>query len=564
MTETPKEAARRFAEPMIRNGFEPVALHTYTDAERKPIYWRIRLKHPDTADKWIRPMKLNGQGYELAEPKFTDGKPLYALHRIASNPDAVVWIVEGEQKADALNKLGLVATTSGSSTSADAADWQPLRGRTVRIWPDNDDPGKAYAGEVASILLGLGCAVTCIDVDQLALGIGDDAMEWLAAHPRAAGGDIEALPKLSPQPERKTASADVPGATVTLLRGSDTKPEPIRWLWNGFLARGKLHLIAGAPGTGKTTITLALAATVTIGGRWPDGTRAEVGNVLIWSGEDDVRDTLLPRLLAMGADPARLLFVGDVRADGNSRPFDPSRDMSALEREAAKIGDVRLLIVDPVVNAVSGDSHKNTETRRSLQPVVDLASRLDAVALGVSHFSKGTAGRDPVERVTGSIAFGALPRVVFAAAKTTDEDAPSQRLFVRSKSNIGPDGGGFGYDLDQMELSGYPGLIASRVVWGKALEGTARDLLATMETTEEPHARNATDEAKQFLQAELVEGPVSSKNIQKAADDAGISRATLRLAKSALGVESVKEGMTGGWQWRLSPKVIKNAEDATQ
>ena len=194
MSETPKEAAKRLAGPMLDKGFIPATLHTYTDAEGKALYWRIRVKHPETGDKWIRPMRLNGQGYELAEPRFPDGKPLYGLHHIASNPAATVWIVEGEQKADALNRLGLVATTSGAATSAASSDWQPLRGRTVRIWPDNDDPGRGYAGEVASILLDMGCAVSCVDADKLGLGISDDVIEWLAAHPGAAVGDIEALP----------------------------------------------------------------------------------------------------------------------------------------------------------------------------------------------------------------------------------------------------------------------------------------------------------------------------------------------------------------------------------
>ena len=207
MPETPKEAAKRLAGPMLDKGFKPVALHAYTDIDGTPIFWRMRCKHPETGDKWIRPMRLNGQGYELAEPKFTDGKPLYGLHHIASNPDATVWIVEGEQKADALNRLGLVATTSGAATSAAAAHWKQLRGRTVRIWPDNDDPGKAYAGEVASILLGMGCAVSCMAVDKLALGIGDDAKEWLAAHPVATEGDIEALPMLTPSLAEKNATA---------------------------------------------------------------------------------------------------------------------------------------------------------------------------------------------------------------------------------------------------------------------------------------------------------------------------------------------------------------------
>lgn len=208
MTETHKDAAKRLAGPMLDKGFKPVALHTYTDESGGPLYWRIRCKHPDTLEKWIRPMKLNGHGYELGEPKFTNGKPLYALHRIASDPDAVVWIFEGEQKADAVNKLGLIATTSGGATSTDGADFDPLRGRAVRIWPDNDGPGKSYAGEVASILLGMDCKVTCIDVDKLNLGSGEDVIQWLAAHPGATGDDVESLPTLAPYQDQESAAGD--------------------------------------------------------------------------------------------------------------------------------------------------------------------------------------------------------------------------------------------------------------------------------------------------------------------------------------------------------------------
>ena len=77
--ETPKAAARRLARGAIRNGFIFEALHAYTDNRGRPQFYRIRLKNPDTGDKWIRPMKMNGEGYELAEPKFTGGKPLYGL-----------------------------------------------------------------------------------------------------------------------------------------------------------------------------------------------------------------------------------------------------------------------------------------------------------------------------------------------------------------------------------------------------------------------------------------------------------------------------------------------------
>ena len=192
--ETAKEAARRLSAPMLDKGFKAISLHTYTDANGEVLYWQIRCKHPETKEKWIRPFHQNGNGFEFGEPKFPNGKPLYALHRVVSNPDAVVWITEGEQKVDALNKLGLVATTSGGAISADTADWEPLRGRTIKIFPDNDDAGKSYAGTVASILLGMDCTVSCVDVDKLDLDTGDDVMEWLAAHPKASAADIEALP----------------------------------------------------------------------------------------------------------------------------------------------------------------------------------------------------------------------------------------------------------------------------------------------------------------------------------------------------------------------------------
>jgi hypothetical protein len=120
--ETPQKAARRFSKSVLDDGFEPEALHEYTDKNGDVLYWRIRCKHPVTKEKWIRPMWLSPAGYKLSEPEFPNGKPLYALHRLVSNPDKEIWVVEGEKKADELNKLGLITTTSGGATSADSTD----------------------------------------------------------------------------------------------------------------------------------------------------------------------------------------------------------------------------------------------------------------------------------------------------------------------------------------------------------------------------------------------------------------------------------------------------------
>ena len=291
--------------------------------------------------------------------------------------------------------------------------------------------------------------------------------------------------------ERKVNGAPE-GAKVKLICGADISPERIRWLWDEWLAAGKFHVLAGPPGTGKTTIASAFAATLSCGGRWPDGTRADPGNVLIWSGEDDPKDTLVPRMLACGANMSRVQFISGVTDGEESLAFDPSIHADLIESEVLKIGGVKLLIVDPIVSAVAGDSHKNAEVRRGLQPLVSLAERLDCAVLGISHFSKGTSGRDPVERVTGSIAFGALARLVFAVANMPDDDQDGGgRIFVRSKSNIGPDGGGFRYDLAQTELDGYAGVFASRLTWGSAVEGNAKELLGRAEA--EPKDESPSD-----------------------------------------------------------------------
>lgn len=188
-TETPQQAARRLAAEPIRAGFEPEALHQYSDAYGDPLFWRIRLKHPN-GKKWIRPMRLNGSGFVLGEPAFQDGKPLYRLPDLAARPDDPVIVVEGEGCADALAKLGLLTTTSGSADSAESADWAPMAGREIVIWPDNDEAGERYGVAVAAALAPLGCTVQVLDVAALGLPPKGDAVDWLAANPDASGDDV--------------------------------------------------------------------------------------------------------------------------------------------------------------------------------------------------------------------------------------------------------------------------------------------------------------------------------------------------------------------------------------
>src|SRR5262249_25967990 len=160
-------------------------------------------------------------------------------------------------------------------------------------------------------------------------------------------------------------------------------------------------------------------------------------------------------------------------------PFDFARDVGLLARRLSEFDSVRLLIVDPVTSAVGVDSHKNAEVRRSLQPLVDLAATHGCALLGITHFGKGTVGREPLERVTGSLAFAALPRVVLCT--TAPGGNRGRRQVVRVKSNIGPDGGGFEFDLEHAQVGEAPDVAASVVQWGAAVSGSARQLLAQSE-----------------------------------------------------------------------------------
>jgi putative DNA primase/helicase len=556
MTETAQEAARRLSAQWIAKGYRPTGLHRYTCADGSESHCRIRLKHPVTGEKVIRPIHADGERYKLGEPTFGGRlKPMYRLHEVAAaNPVVPVWWVEGEQKVDRLAGLGLLATTAGGATSDDGCDFEPLRGRCVIVWPDNDDPGRQHGERVAAKLKAIGCAVELINLAPLELAEHGDVIDYLSAHPNATADDLMALARLPITPS--VSAGDGAAPRVELQRADNVAIEPVRWLWNGWLAAGKLHILAGPPGTGKTSISLSLAATITCGGRWPDGSHAEVGEVLIWSGEDDPADTLVPRLKAAGAELSRVHFVGQVRDQRGPRPFDPALDMAALLEAIRGMTSLRLLILDPIVNAIASDSNKNAEVRRALAPVVDLAASFGVAVLGVSHFSKGSQNRDPVERVTGSLAFGALARVVLAAVRAKTENGPDRRLLARAKSNIGKDDGGFAYSLEQVNIG--QGIEASRVMWGPAIEGSARELLADAEVKE----GGALHDAAHWLRELLKGGPVPADAVVLAAEASGISRSTLNRAKKLVGAKSTKDKFRSHWSWCLPEGDQEDAEDA--
>ncbi|MFW6062320.1 MAG: AAA family ATPase, partial [Planctomycetota bacterium] len=168
-----------------------------------------------------------------------------------------------------------------------------------------------------------------------------------------------------PAPVKKA----VEPAVMQFVRLADVEAQDVHWLWLNRFARGKLSLLAGHPGLGKSQITIDIAARVTRGSPWPNGEGlALLGNVIFLSAEDDPADTIRPRMDAAGADVERAFVIAAIREKGTQRGFDLTRDLDRLDQLVQEIGDVRLIVIDPISAYLGGkmDSHRNTDVRAAL------------------------------------------------------------------------------------------------------------------------------------------------------------------------------------------------------
>jgi len=337
--------------------------------------------------------------------------------------------------------------------------------------------------------------------------------------------------------------ACAPGAV--LRRISDIPAQELRWLWPGRIPLGKLTLFAGDPGLGKSFVTLDIAAHVTRGKTWPDGTpgSGERGSVIILSAEDDAADTIRPRLDAAGADLDRILILQAVR---RARPsgettlehFSLETDVLALQDAVASVNDPGLIILDPISAYLgSTDSHVNARVRGLLAPLAELAGSLRVAVVAVDHLSK--SNRPALYRPNGSIAFTAAARAVWLFAKNPDD--PTQRLMLPGKMNLAPDQLGLSYTFQERSQ----GVVV--VAWGGPVRLTA-DAALEPEATGEKSERL---EAMEWLREQLSGGPLTAKQIRTDAKTAGFSWSTLRRAKDTLGVVHSKQGFALGWVWEL-------------
>jgi DNA polymerase I-like protein with 3'-5' exonuclease and polymerase domains len=381
---------------------------------------------------------------------------------------------------------------------------------------------------------------------------------WLEKHPEIGTGEDAAEGMYEDSGGTSTTKPANPTPRTDVLqsvRASQVQIVAIEWLWPDRFAVGKLGIIAGLPDEGKGQILADIAARVTNHLEWPckEGI-APQGNVVLLTAEDDESDTVVPRLMAAGADLDRVEIAKMVATQrGEKRMFSLLTDLPLLRQKIAEVGDVKVVLIDPVTAYLGHgkiDSFRTTDVRAVLAPLVDLATQTRTAVIGIMHFNKKTDVTNALLRISDSLAFGATARHVYAVVKDDEND---RTLFVKGKNNNAPrDQKALAYSFGVRDVGIDPKteavIQAPHIIWHpQHVDVTAAEAMSAVTENKSPAARDA---AKKFLTEMLATGPVKKSDIEDAAEANCISPTTLRRAKDDLGVEAIKDGR-GPWLWKL-------------
>ena len=334
------------------------------------------------------------------------------------------------------------------------------------------------------------------------------------------------------------------------LRVSELTSEPVRWLWPGYLPLGKLVLLDGDPGLGKSLIALDLCARLSKGQPMPDGKPTpEPGNSLVLEAEDGPEDTVRPRLLALGADPDRVFVVR--RGEGEALPCIPSR-LDALESLVVQT-QARLLVLAPILGLLDAKVNIGSDpsVRRALDPLDQMAKRQGCAVLMVRHLNKKASRA--LYRGGGSIGFQAEARISWLLA--ADPEAPGcRRGLAQIKNNCVPLQPSLSLEIGKDEQGNL------KLTWPGQSALTADDLLGKKPQFEEP---SLSQRARDFLLDFLHSGPRRTHAIWEAAVRAGLTRRTLQRASADLNIRStwVREDGIPRAYWALPDQEVPGVEE---
>jgi putative DNA primase/helicase len=483
-------------------------------------------------------------------------------------PTEPVWICEGEKDSDNVAALGLIATTNPGGALVGKKNWRPeltqyfKDKQLVYILEDNDAAGREHTAKVVAVLTDIVPNIAVVSFAELPEG--NDVSDWLED-----GGTKKLL--LTRAEEALKRNSGRRNYITTDL--SSVNPRAIRWLWHKHLARGALELLAGLPTVGKSQIQCQYVACATTGRDWPNGAPGITPcRAIMLTAEDNTDDTLVPRLVAAGANLSRIKELKAIRRNGKEELFLLGEDLNALEQLINDWGDVGLVTIDPITaymgHAKHFDSHRATDVRSQLSPLKVLAERTGVAISAVTHPPKNV-GQRALDHFIGSQAFIAAARLGHLCIEEMTEDAegggkqPSGRyLFTDAKPSIKAKQPTLAYRIDVVQTaycdpdSDEP-IEAPVIRWEGESELSADEAIAASRPGK-ARAPNARD----FLLDILAGGKVVQKIVIERGNAKGFSYYQLWRAKDALGVVDFREKgvQSGPSYWALPQHVPDETE----
>jgi RecA-family ATPase len=325
------------------------------------------------------------------------------------------------------------------------------------------------------------------------------------------------------------------------------QPRAVEWLWPGWIPLGKVTVLDGDPGVGKSTLLLDLAARLSRDGVLPDGARVPAAASVILSAEDGEADTIRPRLAAAGGDPDRVFSLAAVEDDdGEDRPPELPLDLPAVEGAVIRRG-ARLLVIDPLLAFLTGvDAGRDQQVRRALRQLARAAERRGCAVVCLRHLSR-IGGDRAVYRGAGSIGIIATARSALLAA--ADPDDPTLRVLAATKCNLGPAPRPLCYRLEPKDG-------VCRVQWLGEADYTPDELVRRLSRSEQAkraEERTRLQEAVEFLREQLADGPMQASAGFLLAHIEGIAKRTVQRALKAAGVRTYRRKGQTDYTWELDP-----------
>jgi hypothetical protein len=460
---------------------------------------------------------------------------------LAADPHEPVWVVGGEKCVGIMREHDFVATTNiGGEGHWTAEDSAFLRDRDVLIFPDADKVGREHGQQVAAALQGIAKSVKVVDVLGLPLK-GDCEQYFSAGHTAKELRELAANTK-EWTPQASTATTETASEEPEDFALDTIEPRPFKGLWFGRLVNGEMTVITGAPGVGKGLLLCYVVAHYTTGRPMFGDRIAQPAGHVLWIAVEDAHDTsLVPRLIAAGADRSR------IHAWNMNRPLSLPEDVARIVARI-DLHHAGIVIIDPAQTVINKDFSANADAdvRRTFSPLAAACRARGCVLVLVRHTNKRSLG-SAMDRGGGSIAWSGmaaielmLGRRVIDGESTNVDVNESVVTLATVKNNTGK----WARSLNMRIVE--CGESARLEVIGET-DSSADDLVAQ----DKPRTARKTEDAETLVRRILADGEWhAQKDVEDARDAAGISYGTLRRAKDSLGVESRKFG--SAWKWRMS------------